>query len=352
MDRLRRMSLIGEDGTKHVRMGHLAVVGSHKVNGVAQLHTNLMKETIFADFDEFFPGKLINKTNGITPRRWLNQANHSLAQLIHQHIGKEWLKDLSQLRRLLPLAENVEFQQHFQEIKYANKQRLSQFFQSKLHLNIDPNSLFDIQIKRIHEYKRQLLNLLHVITRYNRIRANPHDDILPRTVVFAGKAAPGYYMAKQIIRLINNVAEVINNDPVIGQRLKVIFVPNYNVSLAELMIPAADLSEQISTAGMEASGTGNMKFALNGALTIGTLDGANVEIRDEVGAENIFIFGLTVNEVKQLQASGYNPWDYYHSNRELQQVLDMLSQGYFTPQEPDRFKVEIWQANGLHYDGV
>ncbi|MDP2639543.1 MAG: glycogen/starch/alpha-glucan phosphorylase, partial [Betaproteobacteria bacterium] len=347
----RRMSIIGEEGGKRVRMAHLAVVGSHKVNGVAQLHTELMKQTTFADFDRYFPGKIINLTNGITPRRWLNQANPLLAALITSRIGAGWLKDLGQLRRLIPLAGDAQFRQEFAAVKRTNKQRFAAEIKSSLGMEIDVDSLFDVQIKRIHEYKRQLLNVLHVVTRYRRLCDAPHSDTVPRTVIFGGKAAPGYAIAKLIIRLINDVAEIVNNDVRVHGRLKLVFVPNYGVSVAENIIPAADLSEQISTAGTEASGTGNMKLALNGALTIGTLDGANVEIRSEVGGDNIFIFGLTTDAVARLRASGYRPVDYYLANDELRQAIDMIARGYFSPEEPGRFKpiVDNLLENGDHY---
>jgi starch phosphorylase len=335
---LRRMSLIDEDNGKRVRMAHLAVVGSHKVNGVAALHTELMKSSIFADFNTFYPDKITNKTNGITPRRWLNQANPELAALISTKIGRDWITDLDQLKALIPLAEDTSFRQQFHEVKRNNKQRLARLIKQRLNIDVNADSLFDIHIKRIHEYKRQLLTVLHVITLYNRIRHNPDNDIVPRTVIFAGKAAPGYHLAKLIIKLINDVADIVNNDPAVHEKLKVVFLPNYNVSLAEEIVPACDLSEQISTAGTEASGTGNMKFALNGALTIGTLDGANVEIMEEVGEENIFIFGLKTDEVTQLKQAGYNPFDYYHGNAELKQVLDMIDSGYFSPKQADRFQ--------------
>jgi starch phosphorylase len=350
-DMLRRMSLIDETGGKRIRMAYLAIVGSHKVNGVAQLHTELMKQTIFADFDRFYPGKIVNMTNGITPRRWLNQANPKLSALITSRIGQGWIKDLSQLKLLIPLADDVSFRKEFSGVKIANKARFVALIKQKLDIDVNPASLFDLQIKRIHEYKRQLLNMLHVVTLYNRIRHNPTADYVPRTVIFGGKAAPGYAMAKLIIKLINDVADVVNNDPHVSNRLKVVFVPNYDVSTAEDIIPAADLSEQISTAGTEASGTGNMKLALNGALTIGTLDGANVEIRNEVGEDNIFIFGLTTEEVTRVKASGYQPWDYYHANNELREVLNMIGSGFFSPDEPDRFKpiVDTLLRNGDNY---
>ena len=348
---LRRMSIIDESGVRRIRMAHLAIVGSHKVNGVAQIHTDLMKQTIFADFDRFFPGKIVNMTNGITPRRWLNQANPRLSKLISMHIGCEWISDLKHLKLLAPLADDPDFCAEFAQVKRANKERFATYLQQNYQISLDVDSLFDVQIKRMHEYKRQLLNLLHVVTLYNRIRHNPSADYVPRTVIFAGKSAPGYAMAKLIIKLINDVAEIVNNDPIVGGRLKVVFVPNYNVSSAEIIIPAADLSEQISTAGTEASGTGNMKLALNGALTIGTLDGANVEIRDEVGAENIFIFGLTTDEVASIREKGYNPRDYYNENMELREVLDMIGSGFFSMDEPNRFKpiVDSLLEHGDHY---
>ena len=345
----RRMSLIDDTQGRRIRMAHLAIVGSHKVNGVAAIHTRLMKETIFADFHRMWPDKIVNMTNGVTPRRWLNQANPALSNLITKHIGKGWLKDLDQLRQLAPLANDAGFCEAFVRVKRDNKARLAQMIEQRLAVRVDPDSLFDVQIKRIHEYKRQLLNVLHVITLYNRIRAG--GDQPPRTVIFGGKAAPGYRMAKLIIRLINDVADIVNNDALMHDRLKVVFIPNYDVSNAEIIIPAADLSEQISTAGTEASGTGNMKLALNGALTIGTLDGANVEIRNEVGAENIFIFGMTTDEVAQTYSAGYNPWTHYDSNAELKQTLDMLRDGYFSPEDRDRYKpvFDNLTYHGDHY---
>jgi starch phosphorylase len=351
LDILGRMSIIGEGEEKHVRMAHLAVVGSHKINGVAALHTQLMRETIFKDFDRFFPGRMVNKTNGITPRRWLNEANPELVKLLNKSIGKGWVTNLNQLKKLIPLAEDKAFLAEFRATKQSNKNRLASFIKETLNIDVNPDSIFDVQIKRLHEYKRQLLNVLHVITLYNRIRANPQIDIVPRTVIFAGKAAPGYVVAKSIIWLINNVAEVINHDPIMTDRLKVVFMPNYGVSSAVRIVPAADLSEQISTAGTEASGTGNMKFALNGALTIGTMDGANIEIHDEVGKDNIFIFGLTAEQVTNLRAEGYNPWDYYNANSELKQVLDMISNGYFSREDTNRFKMltDSLTHGGDHY---
>ena len=347
----RRMSIIGEEGGKRVRMAHLAIVGSHTVNGVAEIHTRLMKQTIFSDFDRFYPGKIVNMTNGITPRRWLNQANPLLSELISSRIGTGWVKDLSQLKQLIPLAEEAAFRKAFGAVKLANKQRFADDLKQTLGVEINVHSLFDVQIKRMHEYKRQLLNVLHVISLYKRICDAPDAPCVPRTVLISGKAAPAYYVAKLIIKLINDVASIVNNDPRVQGRLKLVFVPNYSVSVAEKLIPAADLSEQISTAGTEASGTGNMKLALNGALTIGTMDGANIEIHNEVGADNIFIFGLSTDEVAQVRTNGYRPMDYYYANHELAQVIDMIGGGYFSPEEPDRFKpiVDNLLTHGDHY---
>ncbi|MEY3219233.1 MAG: hypothetical protein RIT27_590 [Pseudomonadota bacterium] len=338
LDLIRRVSIYGEEGEKHLRMAHLAVIGSHKVNGVSNIHTNLMKSTLFSDFNCLFENKIINITNGITPRRWLNEANPELSHLISEHLGHQhWLVDLSQLKHLIPLAENKTFRRAFQTVKQHNKEKLAKYIKDRLHLDLNPNALFDVQVKRIHEYKRQLLNVLHIITRYNRIRANPHAPIVSRVMIFAGKAAPGYVQAKRIIKLINDVADVVNHDPIIDKRLQVVFIPNYDVSIAQRIMPAAELSEQISTAGTEASGTGNMKLSLNGALTIGTRDGANLEICEEVGEENVFMFGLNSEEVSALKKH-YQPFDLYHRNLELKQVLDMLSSGYFSVEEPARFK--------------
>ena len=337
-DLLTRVSIIDETHGRRVRMAHLAVVGSHTVNGVAALHSELLKTTLFADFNRIYPTKFVNVTNGITPRRWLNQCNPDLTALLTKAIGTGFQRDLEKLKLITPLAEDKVFRNAFREVKRANKLRLANRIEDVTGIKLNPNSLFDVQIKRIHEYKRQLLNVLHVITLYNRIRSGHAKNITPRTVIFGGKAAPGYWMAKQIIRLINDVATIINDDPAVGDKLKVVFYPNYEVSAAELLFPGSDLSEQISTAGTEASGTGNMKMALNGALTIGTLDGANVEIKEEVGDENIFIFGLTTDEVAQTKAAGYNPWDYYNSNAELKQVLDMIANGFFNVEEPDRYQ--------------
>jgi starch phosphorylase len=337
---LKRVSIIDEDHGRRVRMAHLAVVGSHTVNGVAALHSELLKSTLFADFDRIFPGKLTNVTNGITPRRWLNQANPGLTALIEAAIGSGFKKDLTQIKKITPLADDADFRKAFAQVKLANKQRLAAKIEAKTGVKLNVNSLFDVQIKRIHEYKRQLLNVLHVITLYNRIRRGD-KGITPRTIIFGGKAAPGYWMAKHIIRLINDVATIVNEDVAVGDQLKVVFYPNYEVSAAEILFPGSDLSEQISTAGTEASGTGNMKMALNGALTIGTLDGANVEIKEEVGDENIFIFGLTTPQVAEVKASGYQPRDYYNNNPELKHVLDMIADGYFSIDEPSRYKVIV-----------
>ena len=345
---IKRMSIIDETHGRRVRMAHLAIVGSHHVNGVARLHSELMRTTIFADFDRYYPGKLTNITNGITPRLWLNQANPGLTSLITNRIGKEWITDLSQLRQLAKLVGDRAFQAEFRTVKRANKERLAELVMDRLAIEINPDSLFDVQVKRIHEYKRQLLNLLHVVTLYNRIRANPSLDVVPRTVIIAGKAAPGYATAKLIIKLANSIADIVNNDPAVRGLLKLVFIPNYDVSTASIIIPAADLSQQISTAGTEASGTGNMKLALNGALTIGTLDGANIEIMEEVGKDNIFIFGLDAQEVAAMKGSGYNPWDYYHANAELKQALDMIASGYFSPEQADRFQPIV---NNLTHGG-
>jgi starch phosphorylase len=338
VERLRRLSIVDEEGGRRLRMAHLAIIGCHKVNGVSQIHTDLMKKTIFADFERFFPDRIINITNGITPRRWLYQANPALSALITLRIGERWIRDLSELKKLVPLSQDREFRKQFRDVKRVNKEKLAEIIRMRLKLTVDPASLFDVQIKRIHEYKRQLLNVLHIVTRYNRIREGRANDVLPRTMIFGGKAAPGYAMAKLIIKLIHCVGDVVNNDPAVANRLKVAFIADYNVSNAEKIIPACDLSEQISTAGTEASGTGNMKLALNGALTIGTLDGANIEMTEEVGEGNTFIFGLAADEVVALRAQGYNPSNIYQSNAELKQALDMINSGYFSPAEPLLFR--------------
>lgn len=335
---LRRVSLIDETGERRVRMAYLAVVASHKVNGVSALHSELMKESIFSDFARIFPERFTNVTNGITPRRWLSQANPQLSELIDDRIGSGWRRNFEEITKLASCASDPVFRSSFRAIKRQNKLRLSRWVKSSLNVSLNPDSLFDIHVKRIHEYKRQLLNVLHVITRYNGIKANPDANWVPRSVIFAGKAASAYQMAKDIIKLINDVATKVNNDKDIGDRLKVVFIPNYGVSLAEMIIPAADLSEQISMAGTEASGTGNMKFAANGALTIGTLDGANIEIMEHVGADNIFIFGNTAGQVTEIKNGNYQPREYYERIPELKQVLDQIRDGFFSPDEPGRFR--------------
>jgi len=338
VDKLRRMSIIDESGERYVRMAFLAVVGSHSTNGVAALHSELLKNDLLNDFYDFFPERFNNKTNGITQRRWLLKSNPDLADLITEKIGGGWAKDLFQLKKLEKFTSDKEFIKKWQDIKLDNKKKLADIIKKEVGVTVDPTSLFDVQIKRLHEYKRQLLDVLNIIAMYIDIKANPKLDFTPRTFIFGAKAAPGYYIAKLIIKLINNVGAVINNDPDIGNKMKVIFLPNYRVSLAEKIFPASDLSEQISTAGKEASGTGNMKFALNGALTIGTLDGANVEIAEEVGNDNIFIFGLKVDDVVALKKRGYNPKVYYESNPMLKKVIDLLSCGFFSTENPSLFQ--------------
>jgi len=336
-DRVRRMSLIQEE-PRRVRMAHLGIVGSHSTNGVSKLHSRILKEQVFRDFHEIYPDRFNNKTNGVTPRRWVLTANPLLSDLITRTIGDEWITDLSRLSELAALAEDESFRAGWKKVKRQNKERLARYIMRKLNTRVNPDSLFDVHIKRIHEYKRQVLNLLHVITMYNRIKFDPERVLVPRTVIFAGKAAPGYYMAKLIIRLINSVALAVNSDPAMDGKLKAVFLPNYCISQAEKVISAADLSEQISTAGMEASGTGNMKFAMNGALIIGTLDGANIEIMEEVGEENFFLFGLTEEEVLQKKREGYRPQSYYDSDPELRAAVDMIASGFFSPGDPSRFK--------------
>lgn len=331
--KMRTLSLIEEGGTQMVRMAHLSVVGSHSVNGVAALHTQLLKANLFPEFDEMYPGKFNNKTNGITPRRWLLACNPRLSELITSKIGHGWETNLDKLRELEPFADDPEFQVAFMAVKHANKEDLAKIIKRECGIEVSPDALFDVQIKRLHEYKRQHMNLLHILALYRRLLQQPDLDIVPRVFVFAAKAAPGYDLAKCIIKAINAVGACINADERIKGKLKVAFLPNYRVSLAQRIVPAADLSEQISTAGKEASGTGNMKLALNGALTIGTLDGANVEILEEVGKENIFIFGLTVEEVHELLSKGYNPGDVYRANEELRAVVDWVGSNYFTPNE-------------------
>jgi len=337
-DRVRRMSLFEEGGDPHLRMAHLAIVGSHSVNGVSALHTELLKSSVVPDFFALYPERFNNKTNGITQRRWLRKCNPGLSQLITSKIGDKWVTDLDQLKKMEKFADDKKFASEWREVKRQNKEKLASIIAAEQRLAIDVNSMFDVQVKRIHEYKRQLLNALHIIALYNRIKANPNEPFVPRTVFFGGKAAPGYQQAKLIIKFISSIAEAVNQDPQIKGKLMVVFLPNYRVSLAEKVIPASDLSEQISTAGKEASGTGNMKFALNGALTIGTLDGANVEIREEVGDENIFIFGLKADEVEQVRKNGYNPRSYCDKSPELKKVMDLIGSGFFSPENPTLFK--------------
>jgi glycogen phosphorylase len=344
---LARLSLIDEHGERRVRMAHLSIVGSHRVNGVSALHSDLLVQTIFADFAALWPERFINITNGVTPRRWLAQANPGLSCLLDEKLPASehkpsWRLDLDQLQHLREYQNNADFQQAFMAVKQANKQRLADYIQAQLNIKVDANSLFDVQVKRIHEYKRQLLNVLHVVTRYQAILANPEglngQAWVPRTVIFAGKAASSYVSAKNIIRLIHDVGTHIRQDPVVGKLLNVVFIPNYGVSVAEIIMPGADLSEQISTAGTEASGTGNMKLALNGALTIGTDDGANIEIRRQVGDDNIFIFGLKTPEVTALKNSGYQPMRWYEANSQLKTALDAINSGVFSPAEPGRYR--------------
>lgn len=344
-EQISRISLIQENGDRRVRMGNLAFVGSHSINGVSALHTDLMKETVFADLHKLYPDRINNKTNGITPRRWLIQCNPGLTALAREAIGDRFLDDIDAIKDLDAFAGDAAFRDKFAAVKRANKARLANLVADRLGIKVDPSALFDIQIKRIHEYKRQLLNILEAIALYDQIRSHPERDWMPRVKFFGGKAAPSYHNAKLIIKLANDVARVINRDPAVRGLLKVVFVPNYNVSLAEIMMPAADLSEQISTAGMEASGTGNMKFALNGALTIGTLDGANVEIKECVGDDNIFIFGLTTAEVAERRNNGYNPRSVIEASPELSQALAAVSSGVFSPDDPERYRDLI---NGLY----
>ncbi|XP_059497433.1 glycogen phosphorylase, muscle form [Stegostoma tigrinum] len=337
-DRLRRMSLIEEGAIKRINMAHLCIVGSHAVNGVARIHSEILKKTIFKDFYEIEPEKFQNKTNGITPRRWLVLCNPGLADVIAEKIGEDYIFDLDQLKKLLSFVNDEGFIRAVAKVKQENKLKFSVYLEKQYKVKINPNSMFDVQVKRIHEYKRQLLNCLHIITFYNRIKKEPNKQYTPRTIMIGGKAAPGYHMAKLIIRLITAISDIVNNDPIVGDRLKVIYLENYRVSLAEKVIPASDLSEQISTAGTEASGTGNMKFMLNGALTIGTMDGANVEMAEEAGQENFFIFGMLVDEVDAMDRRGYNARSYYERLPELKLAIDQISSGFFSPKEPDLFK--------------
>jgi len=336
--RVTRLSLINEGGERYVRMAHLACVGSHAINGVAELHSELLKQDVLRDFYELWPEKFGNKTNGVTPRRWMVLSNPGLSDLISDHIGKQWICDLQQLEQLEPLAEDSSFRKQWWEVKRANKESFAHFIAQRTGVLVNPDSMFDFQVKRIHEYKRQHLSVLHIIALYRQLKDNPNLEIPPRTFLFGGKAAPGYHTAKRIIKLITSVGDVINKDPDIRDQMKVVFIPNFNVTTGQKIYPAADLSEQISTAGKEASGTGNMKFSMNGALTIGTLDGANVEIREEVGAENFFLFGLTAEQVYALKASGYNPMDYYTANPQLKDVIDLIRHGFFSHGDVDLFR--------------
>jgi starch phosphorylase len=344
--RIARLSLIDETGERYVRMAHLACVGSHAINGVAGLHSELLKRDVLKDFYELWPKKFSNKTNGVTPRRWMVLSNPKLSNLISEHIGDGWIKDLAQLKMLEPLAENAEFRARWRAIKQHNKQGFAALALQRTGVVIDPNTLFDILVKRIHEYKRQHLQVLHIVSLYHGIKSNPAMSVQPRTFVFGGKAAPGYHLAKLMIKLITAVGDVVNRDPDVGDRLKVVFLPNFNVTNGQRMYPAADLSEQISTAGKEASGTGNMKFCMNGALTIGTLDGANIEIREEVGADNFFLFGLSAPQVYALQRQGYRPMDYYNANQGLRDVIDLIRSGFFSRGDTELFRPLI---DGLLY---
>jgi starch phosphorylase len=347
-ERLARLSIIDESGPRYVRMANLASVGSHKINGVAELHSKLLKETVLRDFAELWPDKFCNVTNGVTPRRFVALSNPGLAHIITSRWGTGWLKDLSELRRLEPLADDPQFQKEWREMKLANKRRLAALILERTGITVAPESLFDVLVKRIHEYKRQHLKVLHILTLYLRIKGNPQADVPARTFIFGGKAAPGYFMAKRIIKLITATGDLVNNDPDVRDRLKVVFFPDFNVKNAHSVYPAADLSEQISTAGKEASGTGNMKFSLNGALTIGTLDGANVEIREEAGAENFFLFGLTAPEVTELRARGYRPREYYEQSAELREVIDFIAGGALANGDADLFRPIV--ENLLNHD--
>jgi glycogen phosphorylase len=336
-ERVRRMSIIDENDKRYIRMAHLATVASHHVNGVAELHSNLLKETVLQDFAQLWPEKFCNVTNGVSPRRFVAISNPGLANLITERIGDGWLRDLNELRKLEKFSDDAEFQRQWHDVKLTAKRDLAKLIEERVGVRVEPESMFDIQSKRIHEYKRQHLNLLHILTLYLRLKRDPGDSVPARTFVFGGKAAPGYVMAKLVIKLVHAVAEVVNHDPMVRDRLKVLFFPDYNVKNAQHIFPAADLSEQISTAGFEASGTGNMKFALNGALTIGTLDGANVEIREEVGADNFFLFGLDAGQVRDLKSRGYRPRSYYEQNAGLAEVLDFIASGILSQGDPKLF---------------
>ncbi len=347
-ERIRRMSIIDDSDQRYVRMAHLACIGSHSINGVAALHTELLKRDVLRDFYELWPRKFSNKTNGVTPRRWMALSNPLLAELITEHIGDGWIKDLAELRRLEPLAEDAAFRARWRDIKLKNKRSLAALALERTGIRIDPDSMYDVLVKRIHEYKRQHLKILHIVSLYHGLKSNPGLALVPRTFIFGGKAAPGYHLAKLMIKLITAVGDVINRDPDVRGRLKLVFLPNFNVTNGQHVYPAADLSEQISTAGKEASGTGNMKFCMNGALTIGTLDGANIELREEIGAENFFLFGLSVEEVLALKSRGYRPMDYYAANQQLREVIDLLRSGFFT--RGDTAVLQPLMDNLMQYD--
>jgi starch phosphorylase len=336
--KLRALSIIDETGPRYVRMAHLACVGSHAINGVAELHSRLLRETVLRDFHQLWPTKFQNKTNGVTPRRFLLLANPGLARLLDESLGADWESDLASLRRLESFADDPSFQKRWRQVKRTAKEALGRVIAKRCEIGIDPDSLFDVHAKRIHEYKRQHLNILHVVTQYLRVKRDPSYKLTPRTVIFGGKAAPGYFLAKRMIRLITAVGQLVNNDRDVAGRLKVVFLPNFSVKLGMFVYPAADLSQQISTAGKEASGTGNMKFSFNGALTIGTLDGANVEIREDVGAENFFLFGLTAEQVEERMCAGYRPRDHYEGNEELRSVLDLIASGHFSKGDAELFR--------------
>jgi glycogen phosphorylase len=347
-DRIRRMSIIDESGERYVRMAHLACAGSHAINGVAELHTELLKRDVLKDFYELWPRKFSNKTNGVTPRRWMALSNPHLSSLITEHIGDGWIKDLSELERLEPLAEDPAFRARWRAIKQENKRNFAALAAERTGILIDPSSMFDVLVKRIHEYKRQHLKVLHIVSMYLGMKSNPTLPVEPRTFIFGGKAAPGYHLAKIMIKLITAVGDVINRDPDVRDRLRVVFLPNFNVTNGQRVYPAADLSEQISTAGKEASGTGNMKFCMNGALTIGTMDGANIELREEIGAENFFLFGLSAQEVHTLKAEGYRPMDYYAGNAQLKEVIDLIRGGFFSHGDTELFRPLM--DNLMYYD--
>ena len=344
--RIARLSLIEENGERYVRMAHLACVGSHAINGVAELHSDVLKRDLLKDFYELWPKKFSNKTNGVTPRRWMMLSNPQLSDLISEHIGDGWVKDLSQLRGLEPLADNAEFRARWRQIKLHNKRGFAALALQRSFVSVDPESMFDVLVKRIHEYKRQHLKVLHIVSLYHGIKSNPALDVLPRTFIFGGKAAPGYHLAKLMIKLITAVGDVINRDPDVRDRLQVVFLPNFNVTNGQRIYPSADVSEQISTAGKEASGTGNMKFVMNGAVTVGTLDGANIEIREQVGAENFFMFGLSAPQVDALRTSGYRPMDYYDADPGLRDVIDLIRSGFFSRGDTELFRPLI---DGLLY---